>query len=87
MNMTITRNEAVGLLNKYVRNERMLNYCYASEAVIRALAHKLGRDEENGGLTGSQHDLDVEIVNVDKCPRYRKRKSLELNKVIKNAKW
>ena len=48
--MTTTRNEAVELLNKYVKNERMLNHCYASEAVMRALAHRLGRDEKNGVL-------------------------------------
>ncbi|MCX5810273.1 MAG: hypothetical protein NTX36_13055 [Proteobacteria bacterium] len=48
--MTITRNEAVELLNKYVKNERMLNHCYASESVMRALVHRLGRDEEEWGL-------------------------------------
>jgi uncharacterized protein len=63
--MTITRNEAVELLNKYVKNERMLSHCYASEAVMRALAHRLGRDEEEWGLAGLLHDLDVELVNAD----------------------
>lgn len=63
--MTITRDEAVELLNKYIKNERMLNHCYASEVVMRALAHRLGRDEEKWGLTGLLHDLDVELVNAD----------------------
>lgn len=63
--MNITRDEAVELLNKYVKNERMLNHCYASEAVMRALAHRLGRDEEKWGITGLLHDLDVELVNAD----------------------
>jgi uncharacterized protein len=64
-NMNMTRDEAVELLNKYVKNERMLNHCYASEAVMRALAHRLGRDEEKWGLAGLLHDLDVELVNAD----------------------
>jgi uncharacterized protein len=63
--MTMKRNEAVELLNKYIKNERMLSHSYASEAVMRALAHRLGRDEEKWGLTGLLHDLDVELVNAD----------------------
>lgn len=63
--MAITRDEAIELLNKYVKNERMLNHCYASEAVMRALARRLGRDEEEWGLAGLLHDLDVELVNAD----------------------
>ena len=43
----------------------MLSHCYASEAVMRALANRLGRDEEKWGLAGLLHDLDVELVNAD----------------------
>jgi len=63
--MSVTRDEAIGLLNQYIKNERMLNHCYASEAVMRALAKKLGRDEEKWGMAGLLHDLDVELVNAD----------------------
>jgi putative nucleotidyltransferase with HDIG domain len=63
--MTMTRNEAIELLNIYIKNERMLNHCYASEAVMKALARGLGRDEEKWGLAGLLHDLDVELVNAD----------------------
>jgi len=63
--MTMTRNEAIELLNIYIKNERMLNHCYASEAVMKALARRLGRDEEKWGLAGLLHDLDVELVNAD----------------------
>jgi uncharacterized protein len=63
--MIPTREEAVQLLNEYVKNERMLNHCYASEVVLRALARKLGEDEEKWGLAGLLHDLDIELVNGD----------------------
>lgn len=43
----------------------MLNHCYASEAVLRALAVRLNQDEEKWGLAGLLHDLDVEVVNAD----------------------
>lgn len=59
------RDQAEILLKKYVRNEKMLYHCYASEAVMRALARKLGRDEEKWGLAGLLHDIDTEITNAD----------------------
>jgi putative nucleotidyltransferase with HDIG domain len=63
--MPITRDEAVTLLKEYVKNERMLAHCYASEQVMRSLARRLGRDEEKWGLAGLLHDIDVELVDAD----------------------
>lgn len=61
----MNRNEAERLLKRYVRNDKMLYHCYASEAVMRALAKKLGRDEDKWGLAGLLHDIDSEITNAD----------------------
>lgn len=36
--MILTRDDAEILLKRYVKNERMLSHCYASEAVMGALA-------------------------------------------------
>jgi uncharacterized protein len=63
--MSMTREEAVRLLQEHIRNERMLSHSYASEAVMRALARRLGRNEEKWGLAGLLHDLDLEKVNGD----------------------
>lgn len=59
------RDEAELLLKGYVKNEQMFKHCLASEAVLRALARRLGRDEEQWGLAGLLHDLDVEEVGGD----------------------
>jgi putative nucleotidyltransferase with HDIG domain len=61
----MTREEALALLGQYIRNERMIAHSLASEAVMRALARRLGRDEERWGLAGLLHDLDVELCNAD----------------------
>lgn len=61
----MTRQEALELLGQYIRNERMIAHSLASEAVMRALARRLGRDEEKWGLAGLLHDLDVELCNAD----------------------
>lgn len=59
------REEAFVLLNQYVKNEKMLIHSLCSEAVMRALARKLSRDEEKWGLAGLLHDLDVELTNAE----------------------
>ncbi len=61
----MTREEALALLGQHIRNERMIAHSLASEAVMRALARRLGRDEEKWALAGLLHDLDVEICNAD----------------------
>jgi putative nucleotidyltransferase with HDIG domain len=60
-----TRDEALTLLQAHVKNERMLAHSYASEAVMKALARRLGEDELAWGLAGLLHDLDVEITGGD----------------------
>ncbi|MBP7634302.1 HDIG domain-containing protein [Candidatus Ozemobacteraceae bacterium] len=61
----ITREKALELLRQHVKNENMIRHCLASEAVLKALARRLGEDEDLWGLAGLLHDLDVEITNAD----------------------
>jgi len=59
------RTRALILLREYVKNEKLIAHCLASEAVMRALAQKLGEDEDKWGLAGLLHDLDVEFTAHD----------------------
>lgn len=61
----INREEAVKMLEENISSENMKKHCYASEAVLRAIARKLGRDEEEWGIAGLLHDIDVELTNAD----------------------
>jgi putative nucleotidyltransferase with HDIG domain len=63
--MLLPRHQATDLLHQYIKNERMIFHSLASEAVMRALARRLGRDEDKWGQAGLLHDLDVEITNAD----------------------
>ncbi len=76
--MNLDRENALELLNKYIKNPKMINHCLASEAVLRALAKHLGEDEEKWALAGLLHDLDVEITNAD--PKIHGLKTPELLK-------
>ncbi len=61
----ISRTEALELLKKYVSSENMLKHSIASEAVMRGIANKLGKNEDEYGIAGLLHDIDVEITNAD----------------------
>jgi putative nucleotidyltransferase with HDIG domain len=61
----ISREQALRLLEENIKAENMRRHCLASEAVLRALARRLGRNEEEWGLAGLLHDIDVEITNAD----------------------
>jgi len=61
----MTRDDADRLLKDYVKNERMLNHCYAAEAVMRSLARRFGEDEEKWGVAGLLHDIDIEVTDGD----------------------
>lgn len=63
--MSIPREESLNLLNEYVKNDKMIAHCIASEAVMKAIAAKLGEDQCKWGTAGLLHDLDVEITNAD----------------------
>ncbi len=56
------RAKALKLLRTHVKNENMVRHCLASEAVLRALAARLGGDPELWGLAGLLHDVDVELT-------------------------
>lgn len=59
------REAALKLLKEYVKSEKMIIHSLCSEAVLRQIASKLGKDVEKYGLAGLLHDIDVEICNAD----------------------
>lgn len=61
----MTRNEALDLLRKYVKNENLIKHSIAAEAVMKKLALKLNEDPEKWGLCGLLHDIDVELTAQD----------------------
>lgn len=70
------REAALNLLKQYVKNEKMIIHSLCSEAVMRSLARKLGRDEGKWALAGLLHDLDVELTNAE--PTIHALKTAEL---------
>ena len=78
MQYGIDRDGALSLLKKNILNRNLIKHCLATEAVMRALADRLGEDQEKWGLAGLLHDLDSEMVNADLS-----RHTLETEKVLR----
>jgi putative nucleotidyltransferase with HDIG domain len=56
----MTRDEALALLQTRVKNPNMVGHMVATEAIMGALAGRLGHDETQWRLAGLLHDLDSE---------------------------
>ena len=54
----ITREQAIELLKKYNKDESDFNHFLESEAIMGALAKRLGEDEEYWRMLGLLHDVD-----------------------------
>ena len=74
--MELTRDKALTRLREHVKSEKTVVHCLASEAVMRALAGRLGEDPDRWGLTGLLHDIDVEVTGAD--PKVHALKAAEL---------
>jgi len=61
----MTRKEALESVKANVENENLIKHMLATEAIMRALARRLGEDEEEWGLTGLLHDIDMELSEGD----------------------
>lgn len=54
----LSRDEAFTLLTRHVQDAQLITHSLESEAVLAALARRLGKDEILWGLVGLLHDLD-----------------------------
>lgn len=61
----MTHDEALMAIRGKVQNENLIRHMLATEAIMRALARRFGADEDEWGLAGLLHDIDVELVGTD----------------------
>jgi putative nucleotidyltransferase with HDIG domain len=65
MKSKLDREEILDSIHGNVQDKNMIKHMLATEAIMRALAKKLGEDEEEWGVTGLIHDIDMELVEGD----------------------
>jgi putative nucleotidyltransferase with HDIG domain len=61
----MTRDEALDSISVNVENQNTVKHMLATEAIMQALAKRLGEDGEEWGLTGLLHDIDMELTEGD----------------------
>jgi putative nucleotidyltransferase with HDIG domain len=61
----MNRHEALESIKENVENQNLVKHMLAAEAIMRALARRLGGDEVEWGLAGLLHDIDVELTEGD----------------------
>ena len=61
----MTREEALDSIRANVENGNLIKHMLATEAIMRAIAKRLGEDEEEWGLAGLLHDIDAELTQGD----------------------
>ena len=61
----ITRDRAIELLHQHVQDGNMRKHCLAAEAVMSAIAGRLGQGREKWAMAGLLHDVDVEVTHAD----------------------
>ncbi len=61
----MTRKEVFDSIRDNIENVNTIKHMLATEAIMRALAKRFGEDEEEWGLTGLLHDIDMELTEGD----------------------
>ena len=61
----MNREEALIFMKEKVQNVNLQKHMLAAEAIMRALAERLGEDVERFGLCGLLHDVDYEATAQD----------------------
>ncbi len=61
----MNREDALTAIRENVKNENLIKHMIATEAIMRALAKRLGENEEEWAMAGLLHDIDVELTNSD----------------------
>ncbi len=70
------REEAIQILKEHIKSENLIKHSLATEAIMVALAERLGKDRKDWALAGLLHDLDYEYTQQD--PKQHGRKTLEI---------
>jgi putative nucleotidyltransferase with HDIG domain len=65
MTQQLNRDEILDSIHGNVQEKNTIKHMLATEVIMRALARKLGEDEEEWGITGLIHDIDMELVEGD----------------------
>jgi putative nucleotidyltransferase with HDIG domain len=59
------RQAALETVKSNIKNQNLIKHMIATEAIMRALAKRFGEDEDEWGIAGLLHDIDLDTVGDD----------------------
>ena len=68
----MNREDALTAVRQNIKNENLVRHMLATEAIMRALARHFSENEDEWGLAGLLHDIDLEQIN-DEMKLHSKR--------------
>jgi putative nucleotidyltransferase with HDIG domain len=61
----MNRESALQSVRQNIKNENMVRHMLATEAIMRALAKRFNENEDEWGMAGLLHDIDLELIGDD----------------------
>ena len=61
----MNRDSALQSVRQNIKNENLVRHMLATEAIMRALAKRFNENEDEWGLAGLLHDIDLELLGDD----------------------
>lgn len=87
----MTRQEALALVQKHVKNQNSVKHMLATESIMKALARHFKQNENTWALAGLLHDMDMEMIDWKAEPEKQGAVAAEMleqmgvDKIITNA--
>jgi putative nucleotidyltransferase with HDIG domain len=72
----MTREEALEILKQHLHNKNLIKHCLAVKQCMKAMAKRLGGNEETWELAGLLHDLDYELT--EKSPELHTKETVKI---------
>lgn len=85
MTPQLNRDEILDSIHGNIQDRNMIKHMLATEAIMRALARRLGEDEEEWGIAGLIHDIDSELVEGDMSTHSRLGADIALELGVSSA--
>jgi len=61
----MNREVALKAVKENVKTENLIKHMLATEAIMRALAQRFKENEDEWGIAGLLHDIDIDLTNAD----------------------